>query len=119
MPAPRRLYVLLGISHAFELTEAVFLELAGSISYLKSDDKDEYPEYNDQLVATSKEFDNFHDGAISASLPISAGKYFTITPSLSYVFALTSDAQNEMKARSQNGDDNNFFYGGVTVSFAF
>jgi uncharacterized protein (TIGR02001 family) len=112
-------YVLLGISHTLELTEAVSLELAGSISYLKSNDKGEYPEYNDQLVATSKEFDNFHDGTISASLPISAGKYFTITPSASYVFALTNDAENDMKARSQNGDDNNFFYGGVTVTMAF
>ena len=95
------------------------MELAGSVSYLMSDDKDDYPEYNDQAVATNNKFDNFHDGVISASLPISVGKYFTITPSASYVFPLTTDAQNEMKGRSQNTDDDSFFYGGATVSMAF
>ncbi len=112
-------YFLLGISHAFELTEKVSLELGGSISYLSSDDEDGYPEYNDQLVATGDKFDNFHDGVISASLPISISKYLTITPSLSYALPVTTDAKNDMKARSQNGDDDNFFYGGVTCSIAF
>lgn len=67
-------YFLLGISHAFELSEATALELAGSVSYLKSDDADEY-QYNDQLMATGDKFDNFHDGVISVSLPISVAKY--------------------------------------------
>jgi len=112
-------YFLLGISHSFEFTETVSLELAGSASYLMSDDKDEYPEYNDQLAATNDKFENFHDGVLSARVPISVGEYFTITPSASYVFPLTTDAKNDMKARSQNGEDYNFFFGGVTCSMAF
>jgi uncharacterized protein (TIGR02001 family) len=112
-------YFLAGISHAFALTETISLELGGSVSYLSSDDEDEYPEYNDQLMSTGDKFSNFHDGVISASLPIALGEYFTITPTVSYVFPLSSDAKNDMKARSQNGEDDNFFFGGLTCNMAF
>ncbi|HED00743.1 MAG TPA: hypothetical protein ENN18_10215 [Proteobacteria bacterium] len=112
-------YFLLGISHSFKITEAVSLDLVASASYLKSEDVDEYPEINDQGVATGAKFNNFHDGVISASLPISVAKYVTITPSLSYTFPLSSDASDEMKYRSKTGEDDNFVYGGVTLSLAF
>ncbi|MBW2597247.1 MAG: hypothetical protein JRC55_00940 [Deltaproteobacteria bacterium] len=111
-------YFLLGISHAFEITEKVSLELSGSISYLLSDDADDYYEVENG-VPTDTEFENFHDGVISASLPIAVTKYMTITPSLSYTFPLSSDASDEMEYRSFKGDDDNFVYGGVTLSMAF
>ena len=116
-------YFLLGISHSFEITEAVSLELSGSVSYLRSLDADTYPEI-DSYVPTGDKFENFHDGVISASLPIAVAEYITVTPSLSYIFALSDDASDEMEARSAwfrgkpSGDDN-FVYGGVTVSMAF
>lgn len=112
-------YVLLGISHSFKITEAVSLDLAASASYLKSEDVDDYPEINDQGTATGDKFNNFHDGLISARLPISVANHVTITPSLSYTFPLSSDASDEMKYRSKTGGDDNFVYGGVTLSLAF
>jgi hypothetical protein len=113
-------YFLLGISHAFEIWDGTSLELGGSISYLKSEDADDYPEINDQGSETGDKFSNFHDGTISAKLPITAAKYVTITPSLSYVFPLCDDASDEMKyLRSKTGSDDNYLVGGVTVSFAF
>ncbi|RZB36649.1 MAG: hypothetical protein SRB2_01951 [Desulfobacteraceae bacterium Eth-SRB2] len=112
-------YFLLGISHAFEITEKVSLELSGSISYLLSEDEDDYPEIDSDGVPTDDEFENFHDGVISASLPVAVTKYITITPSLSYTFPLSSDASDEMEYRSFKGDDDNFIYGGVTLSMAF
>jgi len=111
-------YFLLGISHAFEITERVSLELSGSVSYLLSKDEDDYPEINNG-VPTGDEFENFHDGVISASLPIAVVKYITITPTVSYTFPLSSDASDEMEWRSFKGDDDNFVYGGVIVSMAF
>jgi len=111
-------YFLLGISHAFEITEKVSLELSGSVSYLLSEDDDDYPEI-DNGTPTGDEFSNLHDGVISASLPISVTKYMSITPILSYTFPLSSDASDEMEWRSKKGDDDNFIYGGVTVSMAF
>jgi hypothetical protein len=116
-------YFLLGISHSFEITEAVSLELSGSVSYLKSLDADAYPEI-DSYAPTGDKLENFHDGVISASLPIAVAEYITITPSLSYTFALSSDASDEMEWRSagfraKTSGDANFLYGGVTVSMAF
>jgi hypothetical protein len=111
-------YFLLGISHAFEITEKVSLELSGSVSYLLSDDEDGYPEIDDG-EETGDGFENFHDGVISASLPIAVSKYLTITPSVSYSFPLSSDASDEIEYLSFRGDDDSFLYGGVTVSMAF
>jgi len=111
-------YFLLGLSHAFQITEAVTLELSASGSYLKSEDDQAYPDIDDQGMPTGDEFSNFHDGVISASLPISVSGPVTITPTLSYVFPLSSDASDEMEARSFEGDDS-FVYGGITVSLAF
>ncbi len=112
-------YFLLGISHAFQISDGISLDLSGNISYLKSEDEDDYPEINEQGTATGDKFSNFHDGTISARLPIAAAKYVTITPSLSYVFPLSDDASDEMEYRSKTGDDDNYLYGGVTVGLAF
>lgn len=111
-------YFLLGISHSFEITEAVSLELSGSASYLKSEDEDVYPEI-DSGAPTGDKFSNLHDGVISASLPIAVAEYITITPSLVYTFALSEDASDEMEWRSTKGDDDSFIYGGVSVSMTF
>jgi len=112
-------YFLLGISHSFAITEKVALELSASVSYLKSEDEDDYPEISDSGLETGDKFEDFHDGIISASLPVPVGEYFTVTPTVSYTFALSGDAGDEMEYRSKNGDDDNFLYGGVTVSMAF
>ena len=111
-------YFLLGISHSFEITEAISLELSGSASYLKSGDVNAYPEI-DSGVPTGDKFSNLHDCVISASLPIAVAEYITVKPLLSYTFALSDDASDEMEWRSIKGDDDNFFYGGITVSMAF
>ena len=111
-------YFLLGISHAFEIAETVSLELSGSVSYLLSENAEDYPEI-DNGSPTGAKFENFHDGVISANLPIAVAEYITITPSLSYTFPLSSDASDEMEWRSKTGDDDNFVYGGITVSMAF
>jgi uncharacterized protein (TIGR02001 family) len=111
-------YILLGISHAFELKDNIALELAGSASYLAGDNEDDYPEIDDG-VPTGDEFNNLHDGTISLSLPITVMEYVTVTPSFAYVFPLSGDAEDRMEALSVEGDENDFFSGGVTVSFAF
>jgi hypothetical protein len=112
-------YFLLGISHAIEFNKMVSLKLAASGSYLLSDDASTYPKYNSNAQPTNEKYSNFHDGVLSATLPITPLKYWTISPTVSWVFPLCDDAKNEMKGRSKNGQDDNFFYGGITVSFAF
>jgi len=112
-------YILLGLSHAFQFTEAVSLELAASGSYLLSENADVYPNIGPSRVPTTDKFSNFHDGVVSASLPIAVSGSITITPTVSYVFPLSEEASDEMKWRSFDGDTNTFVYGGVMVSLAF
>ena len=118
-------YFLLGVSHTFALHEKVGLKLAATASYLLSTDENTYPEYDGNSVATSDKYNNFHDGTLSVSIPVAVTKNLTITPTASYVFPLCNDAKYEMKGRGLQGvsspsdRDSSFFYGGVTLSFAF
>ena len=118
-------YALLAVSHTFALHERVGLKLAGSVSYLKSEDASTYPKFDSNSVATTDKFNNFHDGTFSLSLPVTVTKNITITPLVTYVFPLSEDARYEMRARSIKGTflpgdkDSSFLYGGVTLSFAF
>lgn len=112
-------YILFGVSHTFELTKTIGLKLAGSVSYLKSEDASTYPKFDDNAQPTTDKFSNFHDGVVSASLPIALFQYVTIAPTVSWVFPLCDDAKNEMKGRSKNGKEYNYLYGGVNLSFSF
>jgi hypothetical protein len=118
-------YFLLGVSHAIEFNKIVSLKLAASSSYLLSEDATKYPKYDDNATATTDKYNNFHDGVVSVSLPITPAKYITITPLLSYVFPLCDDAKYEMKALGKQGTsnpaerDSSYLYGGLTFNFTF
>lgn len=118
-------YGTLGISHTFSLQEKIGLRLAVSVSYLKSEDAATYPEFDQNLVAGDKKFNNFHDGVFSVSLPVAVIKTLTITPTLSYVFPLSDDAKYEMKGRGLKSTTNPsdrgsaYFYGGIVLSYTF
>lgn len=127
-------YFLLGVSHTIEFNKTVSLALGASASYLLSDYANAtlygvnasyggYPKFDNNYQATNDKFSNFHDGVLTASLPINVAKYITVSPTISYSFPLSSDAKNEIKARGKltNAADNdsNFFYGGLTVTLSF
>jgi hypothetical protein len=121
----RNWYFLLGISHVVEFNKMISLKLAASASYLLSTDADTYPKFDSNATATTDKFNNFHDGSVSASLPIKATDRITITPTLSYLFPLTGDAKDEMKGLGLKGAalpserDSSFLVGGITASFTF
>jgi hypothetical protein len=94
-------YVLFGISHSFSLTEELTLDLGGSVSYYSYDDSD---------------YSELHDGLLSASITFPIGEYFSLTPSLTYTFPLSSKAEVELM--DMDGDDSHFV-GGITFSIAF
>lgn len=127
-------YFLLGVSHTVELNKTVSLKLGASASYLLSDYADAtqyninassggYPKFNDSYQATNDKFSNFHDGVVTVSLPINLVKYITVTPTVSYSFPLSGDANNEIKARGKKANpadnDSSFVYGGLTFDILF
>jgi len=121
----RNWYFLLGISHVFELNKMVSLKLAASASYLLSTDAEKYPKFDDNALPTTDKFSNFHDGSVSAALPIKVSDRITVTPTLSYIFPLTGDAKDEMKGYGLKGTalpserDSSFLVGGILASFSF
>lgn len=132
----RQWYFLLGISHTLELNKTVSLKLGATASYLQSTYADAalfnagagyggYPKFDGNAMATNDKFSNFHDGTITASLPIKATGYVTITPMVSYIFPLSSDARNEMKGQGLKGTaspadrDSSFICGGISADFSF
>jgi hypothetical protein len=121
----RNWYFLLGISHVVELNKMVSLKLAATAGYLLSADADTYPKFDGNALSTTDKFNNFHDGLVSASLPVKVADHITVTPTISYVFPLTGDAKDEMKGVGLQGAafpadrDSSFFYGGLSVGFSF
>ncbi len=121
----RNWYFLLGISHLFELNKMASLKLAATAGYLLSTDAEKYPKFDGNALATTDKFSNFHDGTVSASLPIKATDRITITPTLSYIFPLTGDAKDEMKGLGLKGGtlpserDSAYLVGGIQASFSF
>ena len=117
-------YATLGVSHTFALHEKIGLKLAAQASYLKSEDETTYPEFDSNSVATTDKFNNLHDGTVSISLPVNIITNLTVTPTMTYVFPLSSDAKYEMRGRGLQGTtpsdrDSSYLYGGVVLSFAF
>jgi hypothetical protein len=118
-------YFLLGVSHTIEFNKMISLKLAATASYLVSNDENTYARFDGNSLPTADKYNNFHDGTVSVSLPITVYKTVAITPTASYVFPLCDDAKYEMKGRGLqrvvNPADRNssFLYGGVTLSVTF
>jgi len=90
------------------------LDLGASFIYQASDDEEAYPDPDDP----TDEYQSWHSGTLSAVLNIPLGEYLTISAKVGYSFPLTGKASDEIEMLSWEHDDN-FFYGGVGISFAF
>ncbi|MDZ7641762.1 MAG: hypothetical protein U5J62_07060 [Desulfurivibrio sp.] len=98
-------YLTLGVGHSFALSDTLALDLGAQVGYMDTDG-----------------YDAFHDGQLSASISYPVGQYFTITPTLAYSFALSSEAEDTLEVANFGAigkSDANFFYGGLSVSMAF
>ncbi|MDQ5988286.1 MAG: hypothetical protein CSYNP_04046 [Syntrophus sp. SKADARSKE-3] len=123
-------YMMLGLSHTFELNKAVELTISASGSYLISED-DNRLKINSNGTdrkaygAKNDRYNNFHDAVVSLNLSIKPTSYLTITPQVSYVFPMCDDAKYDMQSRSMQWDttfsDRQYAYlvGGVSVALSF
>ncbi len=102
-------YANLGIGHSFALSEAISLDLGFSVGYYSINDG----------KGPGVDYDELHDGLLSASISFPVGKYVTITPELYWSFPLTDDAETLIEGASFSGTDDSFVYGGLSASFSF
>lgn len=96
-------YVTLSVSHSFPVKEDIALDLSATAGFLDIDDTD---------------YSELHNGLLSASVTFPVNEYISITPELDFSFALSSKADDYLKASNPSGDSN-FIYGGISASFAF
>jgi hypothetical protein len=116
-------YITLEVSHSIPLAREICLDFSLLGSALFSDDEAAYPDPDD----ADDEYSGLHHGEASLSLSIPASsfiaskdaRYFTITPEIHWIFPISGDGSNDMSNRALVNSDNNFVYGGVTVSFSF
>ena len=116
-------YLKFDISHSFTITDYMNLDLGASIAYEISEDSSLYPDVNsDGVVNPNDEYSGFMDGTVSASLPITFAKYFTITPLVALSYGVGGDAESLLKYLNNSviaRDQSTFVYGGVNFTFAF
>ena len=111
-------YINAGVSHSFDVSDKVTLDLAGSIGYYSSDD-DDFVEYDGDLNPTTDKYKNFHDCLLSAGLTIPFAEYFTFSPMLAYSLPISSEADDHIAGSSGFSNDSDYFYGGGTLSISF
>ncbi len=111
-------YITLDVSHSFQISGDITLDLGAKVSYLSADEASSYADPDDP----TQEYSDFNDGVLSAALTVPVNEYISVSPQLYYSFALSSDADDMLKAANMAVIDKNksdFLYGGVAVSFAF
>ncbi len=110
-------YLNLGVSHSFNLTKEITLDLGAGIGYQISD-TDKILKYDSNRLPTADKYNALHDGNFSVGLTVPFGKYFSVKPVISYSVALSDDAKNRIRGTSLS-DNNDFIYGGVILTAAF
>jgi uncharacterized protein (TIGR02001 family) len=110
-------YLNLGISHSFNLTKEITLDLGASIGYQISN-TDKIVKYNSNLQPTNDKYNALHDGNFSVGLTVPFGKYFSVKPVLYYSVALSDDAKYRIQGTSLS-NKHDFFYGGIILTAAF
>ncbi len=104
-------FAVLSVGESIEIASGISLNLGASASY----------NLNNRVMGTDKtgdEFSNFYNGELSASVTIPIGKSLSIEPSVAYSFPLSNDAEDALRAISDDADTD-VLYGGLTVTVSF
>ena len=94
-------YVNLGLGHSYAVTNAIVLDVSGSIGYYDLDD--------DSYHAV-------HDANLSVSSTFAINDHFSMTPSLTYTWAVTTESKPILRDPRGNTDH---FVGGVKCTYSF
>jgi len=104
-------FAVFSIGHSFVLPKDMSLNVGASASINFDNEVMGYDSNGDT-------FTNFYNGEISASLSIPVTGSITIEPMVAYSFPLSNDAEDALRAISDDGDKD-IFYGGITISLSF
>lgn len=110
-------YFLVSVAHSLPLGDSkATLDLGARAGYYISDDE-AFTEAN-----STEKYSALHDGVLSAGLTIPVSQYLTVSPQISYSFALSSKSKDKLKADNLatfGEDKSSFICGGITASLVF
>lgn len=104
-------FVLASIGHSLELMKDINLNLGASASFNIENKVMGLDESGDA-------FSNFYNAELSASVNVPVWKAVTVTPKIAYSFPISNDAEDAIKAISDDGDGD-VFYGGINITLSF
>jgi hypothetical protein len=100
-------FMTASIGHALALPKDLSLDLGASVSY------------NMESEYSIGDYSDFHNGELTASLSFPVNDAISISPMIAYSFALSDDAEAAIESLSADGDESDFFYGGLNMSLSF
>jgi hypothetical protein len=75
--------------------------------------------YNVESEYSIGDYSDFHNGELTASMSVPVNEAISITPKIGYSFALSDDAEAAIESLSADGDESDFFYGGLNMTLSF
>lgn len=107
-------FLTASIGHSFDIAKDIPLNLGALISYnLKN-------KLMSCEACTGKNFNNFYNAELSASVAVPITKQLSITPKVAYSFALSNDSKAAISMMDVSGKGKkNIFYGGVNLTLSF
>lgn len=100
-------FIVASIGHSIGLPNDLSLDLGASLSY-NADSDYSIGNYSD-----------FHNAELTASMSIPVTEAISVAPMIGYSFALSDDAEAAIEALSADGDESDFFYGGINATLSF
>lgn len=98
-------YYSMALSHSFPLNDdGMTFDVGGWGSYYDIDNDD---------------YNAWHDGTVWAGMTIPVTEWCSVSPAINYSFPLSSKSEDYIEAASFDGDDSDFFYGGLTFNASF
>lgn len=99
-------YINMALSHSFEFENGHSLDLGANAGWWNHPGGDH-------------DIGGWNDFNISAGYNIPINEWCTITPSINYTTTLSSPMQDWIESISFDGDDHDYFYGGVSLAISF
>ncbi len=114
-------YINLSLSHSFNITKEITLDVAAAFGYVAGDDE-YWRTYDAQTGSyTGKMYKAFHDGMLKVGFTIPLTNLVSVQSYVQYTFPLSSKAKRVVDGMpyNPNGQLEGTFVGGITFNLSF
>ena len=103
-------YIATEVGSSIPINDDLAVDLGFTAGYLIADD----------TQVDGGDFSDFMDGVFSVSMTFDVAKFISVTPTVSYSFPLSSEADDLLEISNDGyGSDEDILYGGINMNLAF